>query len=98
METRSITKNKTNTNTDTSTLLELDDNEPYEVNIDFDDAARCWRENKKHVGNGQFQYICGATKTNGNVCIRARKMGFTRCVGHCNGERIDSDWLRIKGR
>jgi hypothetical protein len=25
-------------------------------------------------------------------------MGFTRCAGHCNGERMDSDWLRIKGR
>ena len=96
METRSMTKNKTNSNS--NAILELYDGGPYEVNIDLDDASRCWRENKKHVGNGQFQYICGATKTNGKVCIRGRKMGFTRCAGHCKGETLDSDWLRIKGR
>jgi hypothetical protein len=86
METRSMTKEKN-----------MDFIPIYDV-IDFDDASKCWRENKKHIGNGQFQYICGATKTNGNLCIRKRKNGFTRCVGHCKGEQLDSDWLRIKGR
>jgi len=88
METRSMTKEKT---------ANLDFIPIYDV-IDFDDASKCWRENKKHIGNGQFQYICGATKTNGNLCIRKRKMGFTKCSWHCKGEQLDSDWLKIKGR
>ena len=87
METRSMTKEKN-----------MDFIPIYDVNIDFDDASKCWRENKKHVGNGQFQYICGSTKTNGNLCIRKRKMGFTKCSWHCKGEQLDSNWLRIKGR
>lgn len=29
-----------------------------EVNIDFDEAIREWRSNKKSNGNGQYKYIC----------------------------------------
>jgi len=27
-----------------------------EVNIDFDEASKAWRENKTYIGNGCFQY------------------------------------------
>lgn len=28
-----------------------------EVSIDFDEASREWRKNKKNIGNGQFKYL-----------------------------------------
>jgi hypothetical protein len=30
----------------------------YEVEIDFDEASEAWRQNKKHIGQGHFKYIC----------------------------------------
>ena len=27
-----------------------------EVNIDFDDASRCWKKNKVSIGNGCYRY------------------------------------------
>jgi hypothetical protein len=40
------------------------------IDIDFDHASTCWRENKKYKGNGQFVYICEYTHTNGKRCRR----------------------------
>jgi len=34
---------------------------PYEP-IDFDEASFAWRANKKHLGNGQFKYVCPVVK------------------------------------
>ena len=39
-----------------------------EFNIDFNDASKCWRENKKYKGNGYFEYICSYIHTNGKRC------------------------------
>jgi hypothetical protein len=40
-----------------------------EVNIDFEDASKCWRQNKKHDGNGYFVYICSYIhSSNGKRC------------------------------
>ena len=42
----------------------------YEVNIDFDEASRAWKANKKSIGNSSYKYVCcGVTKT-GNKCNR----------------------------
>jgi hypothetical protein len=42
----------------------------YEVNIDFDEASKAWKANKKSIGNGSYKYMCcGITKT-GNKCNR----------------------------
>lgn len=38
--------------------------------IDFDDASKCWRENKKYKGKGQFMYICNWIHSNGKRCRR----------------------------
>lgn len=40
----------------------------YEVNIDFDEASRAWRANKKHIGNCHYLYVCGTICKNGNPC------------------------------
>ena len=29
----------------------------YEVNIDFDDASRAWKANKKYLGDGTYRYL-----------------------------------------
>jgi hypothetical protein len=28
------------------------------VDIDFEDASKCWKSNKKSIGNGCYKYIC----------------------------------------
>lgn len=38
------------------------DKPKYEVNIDFDEASAAWMRNKKKMGNGCYQYVCGAKK------------------------------------
>ena len=34
----------------------MDKKPVYEVNIDFDEAAKAWRENKRVLKNGCFEY------------------------------------------
>lgn len=55
----------------------------YEVDIDFDDASREWRANKKKVGE-QFAYICGIVLKNGKTCQRKPKTcdNTVRCFQH----------------
>ena len=43
---------------------------PYPVDIDFDEASKAWRANKKKNKDGTFSYICGATRSNGKVCTK----------------------------
>ena len=42
-----------------------------EVVIDFDYASLCWNANKKKIGMGSYQYICGRLLKNGNRCNRS---------------------------
>ena len=30
----------------------------YPVDIDFDEASSAWNENKRSIGNGEYEYIC----------------------------------------
>ena len=44
-----------------------------EVNIDFDEAIKEWRSNKKSIGNGSYKYICPVTKNHlkcGKTCYK----------------------------
>lgn len=34
-----------------------DDDAEWIPPIDFDEASRCWRANKRHLGNGVFEYV-----------------------------------------
>lgn len=58
------------------------DLEIKEVDIDFDYASKCWRENKKKIGNGMFVYICGDTLKNGNLCQRVCTENEIKCYQH----------------
>jgi hypothetical protein len=43
------------------------------VDIDFDDAIKEWRTNKKSIGNGSYKYICPVTKNDikcGKSCYK----------------------------
>ncbi len=42
----------------------------YEVNIDFDEASRMWKLNKKQIGNGSYKYICCVLNKSGKKCGR----------------------------
>ena len=49
----------------------------YEVDIDFDEASRAWRENKKIIKNGMFSYMktkknCCHIQDNGKKCKKKR--------------------------
>jgi len=47
MQTRSETRSQTN----------YEKNALYEVDIDFDEASKLWKSNKKSIGNGCYKYI-----------------------------------------
>lgn len=38
--------------------------------IDFDEASKAWKKNKKYIGNGMYKYICEAITKTGNNCNR----------------------------
>ena len=42
----------------------------FEVKIDFDEASRAWRANKRNPGLNKtvFEYCCGVIKKNGQPC------------------------------
>ena len=42
--------------------------EELDVNIDFDEASKCWRENKKVEINGMFSYICKYQLSKNKIC------------------------------
>jgi hypothetical protein len=57
----------------------------YEVNIDFDEASREWRKNKKHNGKGSFVYTCNYTHTNGKQCNKpVEKEKTNKYLTHAN--------------
>jgi hypothetical protein len=54
----------------------------YDVNIDFDEASKMWRQNKKHIGNGVFKYICCAINKNGLPCNNKPNYNSDYCFTH----------------
>ena len=54
----------------------------YEVNIDFDEASREWKSNKKSVKNGCYKYICIKITNSGNQCKRESMPDCDFCKCH----------------
>ena len=54
----------------------------YEVNIDFDEASREWKSNKKQMKNGCYKYICIQITKSGNQCKRESEQGCDFCKCH----------------
>jgi hypothetical protein len=53
-----------------------------EVNIDFDEASRSWKENKKSMGNGTYKYICPSLKKDGSKCGKSCYKNSDLCWHH----------------
>lgn len=58
----------------------------YEVNIDFDEASKEWRSNKKYEGNGYFIYKikCKQQTKLGKKCSRLCSQNSDYCFQHSN--------------
>jgi hypothetical protein len=56
----------------------------YEVNIDFDDASKAWRYNKKSIGNGTYKYICTVKDKNDKKCGIKCVFSGVFCKKHYN--------------
>lgn len=54
-----------------------------EVNIDFDEAIKEWRSNKKSIGNGHYKYVCQVITVNKNkICERSCYKETNTCWIH----------------
>jgi hypothetical protein len=58
------------------------DRKEYEVNIDFDEASREWKANKKSTKNGCYKYVCIQITKSGNQCKRESEAGYDFCKCH----------------
>ena len=59
----------------------------YEVNIDFDEASKAWKANKKSIGNGSYKYLCSKLSKYNTNCISKCLHGEHYCKTHlkmCN--------------
>jgi hypothetical protein len=54
----------------------------YDIIIDFEDASKQWRANKKSIGNGSFKYICTKLGKNNNHCVCRCLPGEDFCKTH----------------
>jgi hypothetical protein len=55
---------------------------PFDVFIDFDEASKAWRANKKPIKNGCYKYICSKETKSGNTCKREAITGCDFCKIH----------------
>lgn len=58
------------------------DTDLFEVNIDFDEASRMWKENKWELGGGTYRYRCLKEGRNGAKCISKCLPGEDFCKTH----------------
>lgn len=63
-------------------LLDERPRQKFEVNIDFDDASRAWKENKVYIGNGSYKYVCCQRTITNKVCSRKCLPGEDYCRNH----------------
>ena len=50
--------------------------------IDFDEASRCWLQNKKRLASGTYVYVCGAELKCGAFCQRKPERFSDHCYMH----------------
>lgn len=56
----------------------------FEVNIDFDEASRAWRANKRSMGNGTYKYTCEKMISSGRKCSKDAWNNSGVCSTHKN--------------
>jgi hypothetical protein len=76
MQTRSQTRGQTKSAWVPTTVA------VYEVDIDFDEASKMWKFNKKRMGNGTYKYICCELNKSGLKCGRNIEDDAKYCKTH----------------
>jgi len=54
----------------------------YSVDINFDEASKEWKANKKYMGNGTYKYVCCAKTLSGSPCKRESVLFYNYCKTH----------------
>lgn len=52
--------------------------------IDFDEASKAWKTNKKCIGNGHYKYICIIVKEDSKLCGKSCYNNSSFCWIHRN--------------
>lgn len=68
--------------TRSQTQKQINNKPLYEVSIDFDEASRAWKANKKPIGNGCYRYCCLEKTKQGKSCKRESCPGADHCTIH----------------
>jgi hypothetical protein len=63
------------------------------VEIDFDQASRAWKLNKKSIGNGCYKYVCVKIKNTGSQCKNESLNNCNYCRFHINCRNIENQEL-----
>ena len=59
-----------------------DEKYEYDVSIDFDEASKLWKQNKKRGNNGTYKYICACITKKGITCNKSTWKGEDVCWIH----------------
>jgi hypothetical protein len=54
----------------------------YDIDIDFDEASKAWKANKKSVGNGCYKYVCCHVSKTGRKCNKVPLEYLDFCETH----------------
>lgn len=54
----------------------------YKIDINFDEASREWKANKKSIGNGSYQYVCQKVLSTHRNCKKEACKGSEFCSIH----------------
>lgn len=79
----------------TKTKIKYEKSRLYDVNIDFDEASKHWKANKKSIGNGSYKYVCSKRGKNNNFCVSKCLPGENYCQTHLkiyNKEQINNKY------
>jgi len=80
--TNSSINKSTNSSTNSSTNKSTNNNIELKIIIDFDEASKVWRTNKKSIGNGCFKYVCNQITKSGKPCDRLCEIESLYCDSH----------------
>lgn len=63
-----------------------------EVNIDFDEASRAWKENKISIGNGSYKYVCCKRTITNKICSKKCLPGEDYCSIHFRSIKLNKNF------
>ena len=70
-------------------MIQQEQQQMYNINIDFDEASREWMQNKKKNIDGTYNYICNKQCKNGNICSRKTWLHSIFCKIHEKQDKLN---------